>query len=152
MAQDFYDPLQVLDYLSTKLDDNKATLGIRYIAKLDEDLFPRYPAILLTMDTPLDRELHGTRMFRVQFNIDLWIFHAQLTQGKAVRSETDIQLATDVRKLLHADFDLGGHIVFGYVQFEHGGRIARAIGQKVDTVVATRLAWVGENRVLFENS
>lgn len=152
MAQDFYDPLQVLDYITTKLDDNKADLGVRYVAKLDEELFPKYPALLVTMETPLERVQHGTRVFLVNFNVDIWVFHAQLTQGKAVRSEEDIALATAVRKLMHADYELGGHIVFGFIHGEFPGRVARIVGGKAHTVSATRLMWTGQNRVLYQDS
>lgn len=150
--QDFYDPIQPFDYLCDKIDDAKSELGLRYVARFDENLLPQYPAVLLNMENPLNRELHATRQFLVNFNIDLWIFHAEMTVGKAVRSREDVLLATEIRKLLHADFTLGGHIVFGHVAMEAPGRVARVVGSKVTTVVATRLLWTGTNRVPFDNS
>jgi len=152
MSQDYYDALQPFDYIIDLLDDNKAELGVRYIAQLDEDLLPSYPAILVNMEVPVEREQHSTQVFRVVFNIDIWIFHAQLTIGKATRSRADIELATNVRKLLHSDFTLGDHIIFGFVSGEYPGRSARVVGGKVSTVVTTRLTWTGQNRVMYSDS
>ncbi len=146
--QDFYDILQVLDYLYEKLDNEKAELGINYIARIDEDLLPVYPAILINV-SPVTRELHATQIFRVQFNLDIWVFHAELTVGKAIRSREDVKLATRIRKFLHEDYTLGGHIIFGFVDGEFPGQTTRVAGQKASTVVTTRLTWVGENRVPY---
>ena len=151
MPQDYNDILQPFDYITEKLDDHKAELGLRYIAKHDENLIPEYPAVLVQSDNT-ERELHATQMFRIVFHLDLWIFHAELSSGAAVRSRKDIELATAIRKLLHADRTLGEHIIFGFVDGEFPGISARAIGTNLVTIVTTRLTWTGENRVLFEDS
>ena len=147
MAQDYYDILQPFDYYYNLLDDNKATLGLRYIAQHEESLIPEYPAILLQTDH-VTREQHATGLFRVEFHIDLWIFHAELTSGAATRSRKDVELATEIRKLLHSKRTMDGHIIFGFVDGEFPGVTARA----GTTIVTTRLTWMGENRVLYENS
>lgn len=152
MAQDYYDPLQVFDHVYNLLENNKANLGIKYVAQLDEKLLPEYPAMLVTMGRQVERTPHATRQFLVEFNLDIWIFHALLTASKATRSREDMQLATTVRKLLHRHMTLDGHIVFGYVNGEYPGEVARVVGQKVNTVVTTRLTWTGENRVRYEDS
>lgn len=151
-TQDFKDSLECLDYVYDKIENNKAGLGIQYVARIDEELYPRFPAVLVSMERPLQRELHATGMFKVTFHLDLWIFHAKLTVGKAIRSREDIQLATSVRKLLHSDYTLGSHIIFGYVTGEFPGVTARIVGQKARSVVTTRLTWEGQNRVLYEDS
>jgi hypothetical protein len=150
--QDYYDPIQPFDYICDKLDDAKVELGIRYIARFDEELRPAYPAVLVNMEAPLMRDLHATRQFLVQFNIDIWVFHSDLTKGKAVRSREDVLLATEIRKLLHADYTLDDHIIFGYVINEAPGRTTRVVGNTANTVVTTRLMWTGTNRVRFEDS
>lgn len=151
MAQDYYDILQPFDFLLNLLDDNKATLGIRYIAQNDEVLRPEYPAVHITAENTL-RELHATQMHRVVWFIDIWVFHAELTVGKAVRSRQDIELATNVRKLIHTKRDMDGHIVHGFVASEAPGISARTVGRRVSTVVTTRMSWQGENRVLYQDS
>lgn len=149
MAQDFYDILQPFDFLYDLLDDNKATLGLRYIAQHEEDLIPQYPSILLQTDRTVT-EQHATGQFLKNFHIDLWIFHADMSVGQAARSRKDIELATEVRKLLHANYTLNGHIIFGFVDGEFPGVTARAIGSNVSTIVTTRLTWMGTNRVPYE--
>jgi hypothetical protein len=149
MAQDYYDILQPFDYLYKLLDDNRATLGLRYIAQHDEELIPQYPAVLLQTDRT-DTEQHATGQFLKRFNLDLWVFHAELTVSRATRSRMDIELATAIRKLIHSKYTQDGHIIFGFVTSENPGFAARVIGANVVTIVTTRLTWMGENRVPYE--
>lgn len=151
MAQDYYDPLQPFDYLVKLLDDNKAALGLRYIAQNDERLRPEYPAVLVSMEQT-QRVLHATGIFLLMFFIDVWVFHAELTIGKAKRSREDIELATGIRKLIHDDRTMAGHIVHGFVDGEFPGITARVIGANVNTIVTTRITWQGTNRAPFEVS
>lgn len=149
MAQDYYDILQPFDFLYKLIDDNRATLGLRYIARHDEDLIPQYPAILIQTDRT-DTGQHATGQFLKQFNIDLWVFHAELSVGRATRSRKDIELATAVRKLIHGNYTLDGHIVFGFINGEFPGISARILGSALTSVLTTRLTWMGENRVPYE--
>jgi hypothetical protein len=149
MAQDYYDILQPFDHLFDLLDDNRATLGLRYIAQHEEDLIPQYPAMLLQTDRT-DTEQHATGQFLKQFHIDLWVFHADMSVGQSTRSRKDIELATAIRKLVHGDYTLGGHIIFGFVDGEFPGITSRIISGGVSTVVTTRLTWQGQNRVPYE--
>jgi hypothetical protein len=151
VAQDFYDILQPFDYIVDLLDSNKAQLGLRYIAQNDENLIPQYPAVLVQTDR-VAREFHATQQFLVRFFIDLWVFHAELSSSAAVRSRKDIELAQAIRKLLHTDRSLGGHIVHGFVSGEHPGVVARVIDSNMVGIVTTRLTWEGENRVNYQDS
>lgn len=149
MAQDFYDILQPFDYIVAKLDDNKATLGLRYIAQHDEELIPEYPAVLVQADDT-QRQLHATQMFMVLWDIDLWVFHAEMSIDRAERSKRDIELATSIRKLLHSDSTLGGHIIHGFVRNELPGMMANRAQNTA--VVTTRMTWQGQNRVRFQDA
>lgn len=149
MAQDYYDILQPFDFIVDLLNDNKATLGLRYIAQHDEELIPQYPAVLVQTDRT-DTLQHATGQFLKRFNLDLWVFHAELTVGRATRSRMDIELATAIRRLLHTNYTQNGHIIFGFVNGENPGISARIIGPSVVTIVTTRLTWLGENRVPYE--
>lgn len=151
MAQDYYDILQPFDYIVNLLDNNKATLGLRYIAQNDEDLIPGYPAVLVQTDNTI-RTRHATQMFRAEWHLDIWVFHADMSVGAATRSRKDIELATAIRKLIHTKKDMDGHIVEGFIDGELPGVTARVIGGGVSTVVTTRLTWVGENRVRYADS
>jgi hypothetical protein len=149
--QDFYDPLEPFDYIVQKLKDAQPTLGLEYVAENDEDLLPAYPAVLVQSGRT-ERLQHATGLFLVTFNIVLWVFHADIGVGAAVRSRKDIQLATDIRKLLHADRTLGGHIIFGFVEDEFPGPTGRVTGNVTTNIVTTRLSWSGNNRVPYEAS
>jgi hypothetical protein len=149
MAQDYYDILQPFDFLYHLLDDNRATLGLRYIAQHDEELIPQYPAVLIQTDRT-NTQQHATGQFYKEFHLDLWVFHAELTVGRATRSRMDIELATAIRRLLHSNYTLDGHIIFGFVNGENPGISARIIEVNVVTIVTTRLTWMGQNRVPYE--
>ena len=151
MAQDYIDILQPFDHIIDVLEDNQAILGLRYIAQNEEELLPQFPALLVQTDAT-ERELHATQQFMVRFHLDLWVFHNDLTVGKAVRSRQDIQLATDIRKLLHSDRTLGGHIIHSFIDGEFPGISARVINNAVSTMVTTRMTWMGTNRVRFQDS
>ena len=151
MAQDYYDILQPFDYIVNLLDDNKATLGLAYIAQNDEDLIPQFPAVLVQTDNT-ERIYHATRQYLVRFHLDLWVFHADMTSGVAARSRKDIELATAIRKLIHTKPDMDGHITQSFVDGEFPGITARVIGGNNSTIVTTRLTWQGQNRVQFEDS
>ena len=151
MAQDYYDILQPFDHIVQKLRDNMPALGLEYVAENDEKLLPAYPSVLVQCDRT-ERQYHTTAYFHVQFYIDLWVFHAELTVDTATRSRKDIQLATDIRKLLHQDRTLGGHVIDGFVGDEHPGITARVMNDVRSGVVTTRLAWVAQNRVPYEMS
>jgi hypothetical protein len=151
MAQDFHDILQPFDYIIQMLKDAQPALGLEYVAENDEDLLPVYPAALVQADRT-DRQIHSTNMFRVEFHLDIWVFHAELSVDTATRSRKDIQLATDIRKLLHSDRTLGGHIIHGFVDGEFPGLSARVTDMGQTGIVTTRLTWSGSNRVLFDQS
>jgi hypothetical protein len=151
MAQDYVDILQPFDYIVQMLKDAQPALGLEYVAENDEDLLPAYPAVLVQADR-MEREQHTTNMFRVVFHLNLWVFHAELSIGAAARSRKDIELATNIRKLLHSDRTLGGHIIFGFVSDENSGVSGRVTEETATGVVTTRLAWEGQNRALYEDS
>lgn len=149
MAQDYYDILQPFDYLFDLLDNNRASLGLRYVAQHNEELIPQYPAALLQTDRT-DTQQHATGMFRKEFHVDIWVFHAELSSGQATRSRKDIELATEIRKLIHSKYTMDGHIVFGFIDGEFPGISSRVLGSNLTTVLTTRLTWMGENRVPYE--
>jgi len=149
MAQDYYDILQPFDYIVRLLDDNKATLGLRYIAQNDEELIPEYPAALVQCDNT-ERILHATQQYYVGWSIDLWIFHAEMSISQAERSRKDIELATAIRKLLHTKSTMDGHIIFGFVTNEMPGMLANRATNTA--IVTTRIIWQGQNRVRFEDA
>lgn len=151
MAQDYYDILQPFDYMVDLLEDNKAALGLRYVAQNDDDLLPEYPAVLVQADNT-EREKHATQLYRVVFHMDIWIFHADLAVSAATRSRQDIELATNVRKLIHSKSSMDGHLIDSFIDGEFPGIAGRVIGGVGTLITATRLTWQGQNRVRYLDS
>lgn len=150
MPQDFYDIIQILDYLHNRIDNNKTELGLKYITYGDEQLLPEYPACVLTAERPIATTLHATQQYRRVFACDLWVFHAKLQNSRRVRTREDIELARRMEVFLNEDRTCGGHLIQCWVEEMQPIVIGRITGQKGNAVIGTRLVWIGENRVPFQ--
>jgi hypothetical protein len=150
MAQDFYDPIQIAEYIEQKIDGNKATLGLTYVGFGEENFLPEFPAAIVSPEGGLQRRISGLQKFDVDFEIRVWVLHANLNKGMRDRTREEIDMSTRVRKLLHSDMTLGGHIIHGYVTNEQPGRLHRSGAQT--SLLSTLLVWEGTNRVLFQDS
>jgi hypothetical protein len=148
-AQDYIDITEILDYLHDRIDNNKTALGLKHISYGDEQLLPEYPALVLTAERPTQTRQHATRQWYRSFFCDLWLFHAKLSVSRRVRTREDIELARKLEKFLNADRTLGDHIIFGFVTDLQPIVIGRITSTKGNAVIATRLSWQGENRVLW---
>lgn len=142
---EYHTSLEVANFIYTKLTTNKTALGLKYIGFADEKLIPEYPAVIVSAGAK-SREIEQTHKFTVRFTADLWILHANLNVGHKVRSQQDMALADAVTALLDSDPTLGGNIVFGYVDSETPGVMARSKGS---AVISTRLSWMGVSRQTF---
>lgn len=151
MAQDFYDIIQVLDYLHNRIDNHKAELGLKYITYGDEQLLPEYPALVLTAERPTETTLVATRQYRRVFSADLWVFHARLSASRRIRTKEDIELARKLEIFLNLDRTCDGHVIQCWVESLQPIVIGTTTtGQKASAVVGTRLMWTAENRVPYE--
>jgi hypothetical protein len=139
----FTEPEEALDYVHALLDGNKATLGLGYVGYGEERLLPKYPAAVVSFNVPVNRELHATRTFRLEWVVQIEVYHAKLTVGHKTRTREDMQLAARIRNKLHEDYTFGGSVVFGFVRSERPGIIADGKGR---ANVATILVWSGESR------
>ncbi len=138
---------EVLSYITDLLEDNMVTLGLKFVGYGSERLIPAYPACDVTAAN-LNREIHATHYFKVTFEMNLWVYHADLMVGHAVRTEKDLELVTSIVELLHQDFTAGDKLIFSHVHTEDPG-----VTQKGTTgIVTTRLGWIGESRVRFSDS
>ena len=149
MAQDFYDILQVLDYLHDRIDNNKVELGLKYITYGDELLFPEYPVCVITAERPISTRHHATRQYARTFTCDIWVFHAKLSERRRIRNREDMKLARRLELFLNKDRTLDGHIIFGHVTDMQPITIGRTNGNRADGVIGTRLVWQGDNRVMW---
>jgi len=156
VATYFSDPLEVLDYVHDFLDKRKDDIGLAFCGYGEERLIPEYPAIIVTAG-PVSREIHGTHKFRVTFILELWIYHAKLSESHRMRTRKDLQFATSVRQLLHdnmrlyADIDdpnpSDPQIAGGWITSEDPAFINRGKGEGV---VATRMEWTGISEATFK--
>lgn len=133
------------------LDAQKEFLGINYVGFGNERLLGKYPSVVVTPD-PLDRSVVATHQFAVILNVSIWVYHAKLTEGHKIRTMEDIKLAEEVTKALHADYTLGGNVVFGFVDGETPGAVARLVQGKAQAVIGTRLTWTAESRQTFQEA
>jgi hypothetical protein len=139
-------PEEVIDHIYNLLDTNKVTLGLGFVGYGDVDLIPEYPAAVVT-GSPLDREIHATRQFKLTFRCNIWVYHAKMTDTHKSRTQDDLILASDIRGLIHQDKTFGGNLIFGYVENEDPGIMVRP---RKEVVVGTRLGWTGESVVPFD--
>lgn len=139
----FVEPEEVLDYIHALVDSNKDSLGVKFVGYADENVLPRYPAVVVSFSTPVDRELGPTGTFSLTWMIQLTIYHARITASHKTRTREDMQLAAAVRNLLHTDYRMGGGVIFGFVRSERPGLVADNKGK---ANVATTLIWVGDSR------
>jgi hypothetical protein len=143
----FTRPEEALDYIYNKVKDNKGPLGIGYVGYADEQFLPEYPAVVVSFNNPVDRELLTTqRGFQLIWAIQIIIYHSRLSTDHITRSREDMQFAEAITNLLHQDFRAGGGVIFGYVAQERPGIIA---DNKGEATVATTLIWTAESRAAF---
>lgn len=132
-------PEHVVEYLAGFLADS--TLPLAYIAKYDERLLNEYPAALVVSGGH-EKEIHGTHTWLITLRADIYIMHAKLTEDRATRNKTDLELATSVVALLEEDLSLGQRIIAGFVEREIPGAMPPRTA-KGSAVVSTRLSWAG---------
>jgi len=101
----FDDPVQLVDYVYDKVDQNKGPLGIAYLGYGEELLIPEFPAALF-LPGAVAREWHGTHTWNITLLIEIWVYHARLSDSHRVRTRDDMQLVASVRDLLHSDIRL----------------------------------------------
>jgi hypothetical protein len=137
----------VLDYLSDLFTTNKDALGLQFIGYGTQNLIPGYPAIDITSAATV-REIHTTQYFLVRFEFNIWVYHANLQVGHAIRTKEDLEIVTKIVNLLHADLTQGDRAIFSFVHDEDPGLTTKQSG----TIVTTRLGWTAESRIRFSES
>jgi hypothetical protein len=73
----FTEPEQLLDFVYALFNDDKAALGIQYVGYSDENILPKYPAVVVSIGVPVQRELYATRTFSLEFQLQLVTRHGQ---------------------------------------------------------------------------
>lgn len=146
----FNTPEEVLDYLHDLLTLHAEPLGIRFVGYGEERLIPEYPAVLVAAG-PVTREIHATHTFQLTMMMELWIYHAKLSESHHVRTRQDLQLVTAVREVLHDNLtcpkdDGTRQVIFSYVNAEDPAFIRRP---RNEAVVGSRIEWIATSQERF---
>ncbi len=148
MAGEFYSNEECLSYIHDALDAAKATLtaGTKPVQGVyygDVNVIREYPA-LMVVPLPLTRVPRETGYFLITFTINIFIYHADLTQAKTERNKQDMELAKQVKDFMHTPpmNKLGGGVIHGWIQQEEQGRLIGPRG----AIVGSRLEWTGMQR------
>lgn len=123
-------------------------LPFEYIAKYDEELIPRYPALHIQA-APFDKTLHSTNTFLVALRASIHILHANMMQDRQTRNYEDLVLATQTVDFLESSMTLGGKVIQGWVESETPGVLPPRV-TKADAIVSTRLNWIGIQQRRFK--
>lgn len=139
-------PEHLVEHLAQAI--NGSNLGIKYIAKYDDELLPEYPAVLI-MAGPLQKEIHGTHTFAVSLHCELYLFHAVLTEQRVTRNYNDLIMASKLIDFLEQDLTLGERIIAGWVDSEVPG-VNPPRSNRSDAVISTRITYRATQETRFK--
>lgn len=139
-------PEELVEFLADFF--SKSELGIEYIAKYDEKLIPKYPAIHIQAAN-FDKTLHSTNTFLIGMRAAIHVLHGDMMQNRQTRNYEDLRLATKVIDYLEADMTLGDHLIHGFVESEVPGVLPPRV-TKGEAIISTRLNWFGISQRRFK--
>lgn len=140
--------VDAVEMIAAHLEKNAGPLGIKYVGKFDERRIPQYPAVVVV---PAGRSKvpHDTGNFKVEFEVNIYVYHADLTLTKRERSKADLQLVADIEESLEQDYgwtdDNGRRVIFGYIADETPG-VLQSRSNKSTVIISTCITWVAESR------
>jgi hypothetical protein len=132
-------PEELIEFLANMFENSE--LGFEYIAKYDEKLIPKYPAIHLQAAN-FDKSLHSTNQFLVGMRAAIHVLHGNMMQDRQTRNYEDLRYATKVVDFLESDMTLGQHVIHGFVESEIPGVLPPRV-TKGEAIISTRLNWFG---------
>lgn len=141
------DQWKIIDMVTERLEARSGTLGLKFVGSYDEKRIPRYPAIVIVPGAR-DKEIHGTNTFQVVVELQLYVYHADLTLTKRERSKEDLKLVANIETELEKDYGWQinpadtstKRIVFGYISSVEPGAIQPRTN-KSNMVISTRMTW-----------
>lgn len=112
----------------------------------DQELIPKVPAA--TVETgPTQRELGGASsppQTMIMFNILIMLYEGGLRDNQVTKKAVDVR-AEATRAVLHANFRLGGLVIYSLVSSIEPGTAIR----KGELIRAARLTWQGTTKLLL---
>jgi hypothetical protein len=139
-------PEELIEYLAKLFRESE--LGFEYIAKYDEVLIPKYPAIHI-QPANFDKTLHSTNTFLIGMRAAIHVLHANMMVDRVTRNYEDLALATKVVDFLESDMTLGEHVIHGFVESEIAGVLPPRV-TKGEAIISTRLTWFGISQRRFK--
>lgn len=138
-----YRPEQLIPHFEEMIKGSD--LPFDYVAKYEERLTPRYPAVQLQPGV-FDEEPHATHTRLITLRAFIYVMHGKLTLDYRTRSEEDLILATRLKYFLEEDVTLGGRIIHGFVDSETPAAFPPR-ARKGDAIVGTRMTWTGAQQI-----
>jgi len=139
-------PEELVEFLADYVE--KSDLGFEYVAKYDEVMIPKYPAIHIQAAN-FDKTLHSTETFLIGMRAAFHVLHADMMVDRVTRNYEDLALATKVISFLEKDMTLGNHIIYGFVESEIAGVLPPRV-TKGEAIISTRLNWFGISQRRFK--
>lgn len=145
-------PEELVEYFAMLFKDFTPT--INYIARYDEKLIPRYPAIHIQAAS-FDKTLKSTNTFLIGMRAAVHVLHASMNEDRQTRNANDLILASQIVDFLEADMALKDkitgdpHIIHGFVESEVPGILPPRV-TKGEAVISTRLNWFGISERRFK--
>jgi len=129
--------------LQDTLEREQATLGLEAVY-FGSTLVPTYPVAVVEIGEKSRVLKEAGSRFQINFTLFVNILHGKVQDGSASYNETSL-LAEAVEEVLHADYTLGGRIIFGAVTRSTPGVV------RTNTVMlkAHRLRWEGISKEGF---
>lgn len=149
MSQLISEVHQAMDMIVDRLTEKSGLLGIEFVGAYDEKRIPKYPAVVLV---PGDKEKtpHAMSTFGVLLQVQLYVYHADLTLSKRERSREDLLMVSAIEAELETDYGWQidpfdpetKRVIFGYIASVEPGNI-QPRGNKSNLVIGTRMVWRG---------
>lgn len=139
-------PEELVEFLAGYFEDS--SLPFNYIAKYDEVLIPKYPALHIQA-APFDKTLHSTNTFLVALRAAIHILHANMMEDRQTRNYEDLVLASQTVDFIESDMTLQGKVIQGWVESETPGVLPPRV-TKGEAIVSTRLNWFGIQQRRFK--
>lgn len=139
---------EVADILIETLKTNAGELGIAFVGAYDEKRLPDYPAVVV-VPGPRTKALPGVSFFAIDFLVDIYVYHGDMTVPHSVRNREDLLLVDAIEAVLESDYTLGNRVVFGFISEHAPGRFHPRGSQNQEIIAGTLMRWVGTSRRLM---
>lgn len=152
------DQWEIIDMVTHFLEEKKALLGLAFVGSYGEIRVPEYPAVVIV---PGNREktLHAQQTFNIEVQLDLYVYHADLTLTKRERSKADLKLVADIETLLESDYGWQSdpldaatrQVIFAYVSNTDPGAL-QPRADKSNVIISTKMTWKALTQRRFTNA